>query len=188
MDAQPAAAGSRLERFRPYLRLLARLHLDPRLRGKLDSSDLVQQTLLQAYQGLGQFRGRTDAERVAWLRQILARTLANAVRDFARDKRDVARECSLEAALEASSAHLGAWLAAEQSSPSQQAEHNERLVSLAEALEALPDAQREAVTLHHLHNWTLQDIGRQMNRSPAAVAGLIKRGLKQLRTRLEGQE
>jgi RNA polymerase sigma-70 factor (ECF subfamily) len=176
-----------LERFRPYLRLLARLQLDPRLQGKLDPSDVVQQTLVQAWQALDRFQGNTDAQTAAWLRTILAHQLANAVRDLGRAKRDVAREQAL-AALNASSARLEAWLVADQSSPSQRAERNEKLFRLAAALEALPDAQREALTLHHLHDWTLDDIGRRLGRTPAAVAGLIKRGLRQLRQQLHEPE
>jgi RNA polymerase sigma-70 factor (ECF subfamily) len=174
-----------LERFRAYLRLLARLHLDPRLQGKLDPSDVVQQTLLQAHQALEQFRGTRDAERAAWLRQILARNLAMAVRDFARAKRDLARERSLEAALAESSSRLGAWLAAEQSSPSEKAERNEQALRLAEALEQLPEAQREALVLQHWQGWSLAQIGEHLGRSPEAVAGLLKRGLKQLRCLLQ---
>src|SRR5207245_5018636 len=108
--------GSALERYRAYLHLLARLHLAPHLRGKLDPSDVVQETLLQAYQALEQFRGQSPRELAAWLRQILARTLAMAVRDYARDKRDLAREQPLEQALADSSSRLEAWLAADQSS------------------------------------------------------------------------
>src|SRR2546421_12543582 len=93
-----------LGRLRAYLRLLAGLHLDPRLQAKLDPSDLVQQTLLQAYQARGQFRGQSEGELLAWLRQILARALANAARDLGRAKRDVARERPLGAAVEESSA------------------------------------------------------------------------------------
>src|SRR4051812_20595086 len=85
-----------LERWRAYLQLLARLHLDPRLAGKLDPSDVVQQTLLQAHQARAQFRGTTDGERAAWLRQILANNLAGAARAFARPGRDAARERSLD--------------------------------------------------------------------------------------------
>jgi RNA polymerase sigma-70 factor (ECF subfamily) len=179
-------AAPELERFRAYLRLLARLHLDPRLRGQLDPSDAVQQTLLLAWQARPQFRGRTEAELAAWLRQILARVLANAARALAAARRGAGRGRSLEAALERSSVRLQAWLAAEQPSPSRLAEHNERLALLAEALEGLPEAQRDAVVLHHLQGRTLDDVAGALGRSPAAVAGLIKRGLRELRLRLRG--
>src|SRR5947209_3169369 len=145
MDQPAEARGLPLERFRSYLRLLALLHLDPRLRGKVDPSDLVQQTLLQAHRARDSFRGQSQAELAGWLRQILARTLAHAVRDLTRGKRDVARERSLEEALERSSLRLKTWLADEQSSPVEQAQRNEQVLRLAEALESLPEAQREAV-------------------------------------------
>jgi RNA polymerase sigma-70 factor (ECF subfamily) len=176
--------GPRLERFASYLRLLARLHLDPRLRGKLDASDLAQQSLLAAHQALHQFRGRTDAELAAWLRQILAHQLAHAVRDLGRAKRDLARERSLEAALDASSARLEQWLAADQSSPSARAQRQEQAVQVAAALETLPEAQREALLLHYWQGRTLPQIAAELGRSPAAVAGLLQRGLKALRQQL----
>jgi RNA polymerase sigma-70 factor (ECF subfamily) len=181
------AAGPELERFRAYLHLLARLNLDPRLRAKLSPSDVVQQTLLHAYQGLAGFRGGAD-ELAAWLRRILAHNLAHAARDLGRGKRDVARERSLEEAIEASSVRLEAWLAAEQSSPSQQAVRNEQLLHLAAALTELPDAQREAVVQHYWQGRSLAEIGQDLGRTPAAVAGLLHRGLKQLRHRLQEPE
>jgi RNA polymerase sigma-70 factor (ECF subfamily) len=180
--------GVSLERFRGYLRLLARLQLDTRLQGKLDPSDLVQQTLLKAHQGLGQFRGRSTAEQAAWLRQILANTLANAVRDLARAKRDVALERSLEASLADSSARLEALLVADQSSPSQRAERNEQLLQLAEALSTLPEAQREVLLLRHCQGLSLAEIGEQLGRTRASVASLLRRGLEQLREHLRVEE
>jgi RNA polymerase sigma-70 factor (ECF subfamily) len=180
--------GDTLERFRPYLRLLARLHLDPRLRGKLDASDVVQQAFLQAYQALDQFRGQGDAELMAWLRRILARCLTHASRDFTRDKRDVDRERSLEAAVEHSSVRLEAWLAADQSSPSERADRNEQLLRLADALGSLPEAQREALVLHYWQDWTVAEIAQRLDRSTTAVAGLLKRGLKELRTLMKARE
>src|SRR5438876_37487 len=111
--ADPAS----LQRFRSYLLLLARLHWNPRLQGKLDPSDVVQQTLIQAWEGLPNFRGTSDGELRAWLRQILARSLANLARDYGRDKRDVAKEYSLDVTVAQSSARLEAWLDDQQSSP-----------------------------------------------------------------------
>lgn len=185
MSDKATKLAPRLEQFRSYLHLLARLQLSPQVQGKLDASDVVQQTLVQALEALEQFRGQSDAEMAAWLRQILARRLANAVRDLGRDKRNVARERSLEAALADSSARLEAWLAAEQSSPSQQVQRNEQALRLAEALTTLPEAQAEALVLHHLQGWTLEEVGRQLGRSETAAAGLIKRGLRTLRVRLQ---
>jgi RNA polymerase sigma-70 factor (ECF subfamily) len=181
MTLHGEAADQRLERFRAYLRLLARLHLDPRLQGKLDASDLVQQTLLEAYVSLAHFRGQSDAELAGWLRQILAHQLSHAARNLNRAKRDISRERSLEQALNASSAHLGSWLAADLSSPSEQAQRNEQAVEVAAALETLPVAQREALILHYWQGWTLPQIATHLERSPAAVAGLLQRGLKELR-------
>jgi RNA polymerase sigma-70 factor (ECF subfamily) len=189
MAEQPAndrqAMLADLEPYRAYLQLLARMQLPAKIRGKLDASDLVQQSLLQACQAFDQYRGVHEAQRAAWLRQILARTLAHALRDLHRVKRDIGRERSLEMALEASSAQLESWLADDASSPSQKAQRNEQLGRLAAALKALPEAQCEAVTMHYFQNQSLDEIGQALGRSRAAVAGLLQRGLRQLRTVLD---
>src|SRR5258707_8437827 len=88
-----------LEEYRDYLRLLARLQLSPRLQAKLDASDIVQQAILEAHQCRAQFRGRSEAEWLAWLRALLAHTLATAGRPFPTQAPGLPRERSLEAAL-----------------------------------------------------------------------------------------
>ena len=188
MDQSDDADGPPLEHFRPYLLLLARLHLDPGLRGELEPCDLVQQALMQAHQAREQFRGTSAAERAGWLRQILARTLARAARDRRRGRRDVARERSLERALEQSAARLEAWPVSERPSPGEQAQRNEQALRVARALEALPEAQREALVLRCWQDWPLADIGRELGRSRAAVAGLLRRGLQRLRAHLREPE
>jgi RNA polymerase sigma-70 factor (ECF subfamily) len=180
MDNSGKCSGEALGRFREYLLLLARLHLGERLQGKLDASDVVQQTLLEAYQKRAQFRGQSEAELAAWLRKMLACNLADALRSLGRAKRDVVREQSLEA----SSARLTSWLAAEQSTPSQEAQRHEDVLRLAEALATLPEAQREALVLRHCKGLSLAAISQHLERSPAAVAGLLKRGLRKLRGQL----
>jgi RNA polymerase sigma-70 factor, ECF subfamily len=174
-----------MERFRSYLLLLARMKLDRKLRGKLDASDVVQQTLLEAHQAIESFRGNDAAAQAAWLRQILARNLANAVRDLTRAKRDVRKERALAASdLDASASQLEGWLAAEQSSPSQKMERQERAMRLAEALALLPETQRDAVVLRHLQELSLAEIAEQLDCTSAAAAGLLQRGLKNLRKSL----
>ena len=170
--------GEALNAFRGYLRLLAQCQLDRRLRGKLDPSDLVQITLLKAYEARGEFRGTTPAERAAWLRQILANTMANAIRDYTRDKRDVGLERSLEAALHDSSARLELWLASGDPPPGWLAERNELLLHLSEAMAKLPTVQQEIVVLRHCHGWQLADIAAHVGRSRASVASLLRRGLE----------
>src|SRR5262249_59326340 len=102
--------------------------LDPRLRGRLDACDVVQQTLLEAHQARDGFRGETPEQLAGWLRGILAHNLAGAVRDLTRQCRDVGRERSLDAALANSSARLEAWLADELAPPADElARRNEGL-------------------------------------------------------------
>jgi RNA polymerase sigma-70 factor (ECF subfamily) len=177
--------GRRLERCRPYLRLLVRLQLGPRLQGKVDPSDVVQQTLLEAYRKRQQFRGGSQEEWLAWLRQSLAHNLADSLRAFGQAKRDVACERSLDAVLAHSSLRLGQWLVDGGPSPSQEAERHERALLLAEALASLPEAQREALLLRYWEDCPLVQIARRLGRTPGATAGLLKRGLQRLRSLLD---
>jgi RNA polymerase sigma-70 factor (ECF subfamily) len=174
-----------LERCRDYLVLLARLQVDPGLRGVLDPSDVAQQTLLKAHAKRNQFRGGSEGELLAWLRMILAHHLADLARKYAR--RLQGRERSLEAALEESSLRLGQWLASDSTSAGGRAIRHEQLLRLAEALAGLPDDQRTALELKYLRDMPVSEISRTMGKSPAAVASLLYRGLKTLRGLLAGE-
>src|SRR5262249_4851122 len=177
-----------LERYGDYLRLLARLQLKPQLRAKLDPSDIVQQALLQAHACRAQFRGRSEAEWLAWLRAILANARAGATRRFTAEARDLDRERSLEAELELSASRLEGLLAANQSSPSERAVRREELFRLARAVaHLLPDQQR-VVELHYLKNLPVAEVARLMDRSRPAIVGLLFRGLKKLRELLRQQD
>jgi len=176
-----------LDQFRSYLYLLARAHLGPRVQNNIDASDLVQQTLLDAHAKKDQFRGDTDAERAAWLRKILTCNLADAMRYQHRAKRDVSRQRSLEAEIDGSFCRAESWLAASQSSPSQHVTKKEELLRLANALTELPDGQRDAVILRHLQGMSLAEVASQLDRSEAAAAGLVYRGLNKLHDLLDDE-
>jgi RNA polymerase sigma-70 factor, ECF subfamily len=174
-----------LELYRDYLRLLARLQLDPRLRGALDPSDIVQQTLMKAHENLKGFRGKTDAELQGWLRAILAQQLALIAR---KGGRRGSRTHSLEAALEQSSARLESLVASEETSPSQEMVRTERLLELTMALAGLPEDQRTALELRYLTGLSVGGVAERMVRSTVSVTGLLYRGTKTLRQRMDNSE
>lgn len=180
MHCDGNAADASLGRFRHYLCLLARARLGMRCSAKLDASDIVQQTLLDAHRKLDQFQGSED-ELAAWLRQILANNLVDASRALGREKRDIRREVSIQDQLDESSARLEACLAAVQTGPVTRAEKNEQLLRMAWAMSQLPEAQRDAVELHHLQGLSLAEAAEQLGRTPTAVGGLLRRGLRKLR-------
>jgi RNA polymerase sigma-70 factor (ECF subfamily) len=175
----------RLDEYRGYLHVLARLQLDPRLRSKLDPSDVVQQTLLKAHEKLDQFRGQNEAELATWLRKILTNHLIDALRRCRVGSPAAGLERSLEIAVEQSSVRLEAWLAADRSSPSAHAVRHEQLLQLSEALSQLPEDQQLALELKHLQDCSVEAISRQMGRSKSAVGGLLRRGMKRLRELME---
>jgi RNA polymerase sigma-70 factor (ECF subfamily) len=167
-----------LESFRPYLRMLADLHLPRQQHGRLDPSDVVQETLLKAKERLGQFRGTSAAELAAWLRRMLRNAMIDALRRLTR-------EPAVLSALEQSSARLEASLAGDGSSPSEQAVRHEELEQLAAALAQLPEDQRLAVQLQQMHGHSVQAIAALMGRSKSAVGGLLRRGMAGLRQRMQ---
>src|SRR5262245_49373118 len=182
-----AELGRLLELYRTYLRLLARIEIGRRLQGKLDASDLVQETFLEAHRNFAQFRGSDEPQLVRWLRQILAAKVANLVRHyFGTQGRDVRLEQELEADLDNSSHLLGFELAANITSPSQHAVRREQAVLLANALDRLPAEYREVIVLRHLEGLTFPEVAQRMERTQDSVEKLWLRALAKLRQFLGG--
>lgn len=180
------AQGEILLRYQPWLRLLARLEIDSRFQGKFDASDIVQQALLEACRALPQFRGQTEAELAAWLRQILAHVMAHEIRRYhGTQQRDLDREVSLDQSLAQSSQKLGEMLAVSGSSPSQQAARHEQELILADVLARLPDDYREVVILRNLEGLSHEEVAQRMGKSAGAVRMLWVRALARLRQELD---
>ena len=181
MAEQTDGPHSRLEHHRDYLRLLARVQIDPRLRSKLDPVRHGPGDAAHRPREAGPVprpNRRRDGRLAA---PILANHLASACGSSAVRRRDVALEQSLEAAVEESSVRLERWLAADQPGPGDQLLHNEQLLQLSHAMAQLPDDQRTALELRHLRGMTVAQISQEIGRSEAAVGGLLRRGLKTLR-------
>lgn len=177
-----ATLGRLLELYRRYLAILARVQIGKRLQGKVDASDLVQETFLEAHRNFAGFQGNNEAQFLSWLRQILATRLADLLRRYLGTQgRDVRLEREIEQAFDHSSVLLDRGLVATQSSPSQQVARREQAVLLADALGELPDDYREAIILRHLEGLKFPEVARRMGRSLDSVEKLWLRALIRLR-------
>ena len=171
-----------LAQYHAWLRLMARLQVNERWDRKFDASDIVQQTLLEAWKGESQFRGGSSGERIAWLRTILGRVISREVRQYDGTlKRDPGRELSLQHSLDQSSIMLANMLASETASPSVHADDREQQTIIAEVLEALPEDYRQVIILRNLQGLSHADVAVELDRSESAVRMLWLRALKQLR-------
>ncbi len=181
----PASYSPQIEVWRDYLRLMARLQLSPALKGKLDASDIAQQTILMAHSRRSQYRGATEAEWLGWLRSILSNILASSVREYSTEARDIAKERSLEDEINRSSARLERMLVSDRSSPSTVAIRSEEVLRVTNAIMQLPDDQRTAIELHHLKGLQIAEVALKMEKTRAAAMGLIFRAMERLRVLLK---
>jgi len=173
---------SYLADYRTWLQLMARLQLDGRWERKFDASDIVQQTLLEAWKGESQFRGDSQGERIAWLRTILGRVISREIRHYDGTlKRDPKRELSLQHSINESSILLSQFVASTTNTPSANADDREQQMIIAEVLESLPDDYRQVIMLRNLRGMAHAEVAKEMNRSERAVRMLWLRALKQLR-------
>jgi RNA polymerase sigma-70 factor, ECF subfamily len=182
-----AARGQLLESYARYLTLLARLQTGRRIQNKVDPTDIVQETFLEANRQFPNFRGTSEAELTAWLRTILAGQIALTFRRYLGTKgRDVKLERDLADQLDQSSAALDRGLVAATSSPSHRASRREQSVLLAEALGKLAEDYREVIILRHLEQLPFADVAQRMNRSEDSVQKLWVRALAKLKQSMGG--
>jgi RNA polymerase sigma-70 factor (ECF subfamily) len=181
-----SSIGILLERYQNYLKVLASTQIDPRLEPRISPSDVVQETMLRAHKNFGQFRGTTENELMAWLRQILAHRLTNLVEEhILAARRDVRREVSVEGlarALDQSAVQLAALLPAESTSPSMAAQRCEDAVILADRIAQLPADYREVLLLRNFQELPFEEVARRLERSIGATRMLWLRALEKLRS------
>jgi len=177
--------GQLLQLYRNYLTILAATQLDGRLRRRMNPSDLVQEAMLAAHCDFGKFRGATEREFLAWLRQILINCLHHAVDTHVRAKRrDVRREISVEQtgeSLDRSAADLAQLLADRGPSPSASVQQRERAVAFADQLAKLRPDYRDVIVLRNLQGLSFEEVADRMNRKPGTVRMLWLRAIEKLK-------
>lgn len=177
------ALGTLLEMCRHYLLSVANQELQADVRGKLAPSDLVQETFLEAQRDFGRFRGKSEADLLAWLRRILLHNVANAHRRFRQtDKRQVGREIALPTLLDQ---NPQAEPAASGLTPSALIAAHEQDLALSRALDRLPDHYRQVVIWRNYERLEFEVIGQRLGRTPEAARKLWGRAIEQLQEFLE---
>ncbi len=181
--------GDLLQRHRRYLRSLAHSLIDAKLRSKISAADLVQDTMLSAYRDFGKFRGQTDRQFVAWLRQILIHRLQSYVQHYVLTrKRDVRRECSLhefeERRLRAAAGDEHATLYDPGLSPCALLIRREDACEVAEYLAQLPQDYRKVVRLRSIQCLGFREVAARLGRSEGAVRMLWLRAINRLRQQI----
>jgi RNA polymerase sigma-70 factor (ECF subfamily) len=178
------ALGKLLEAARQYLLSIARQELDADLTAKNSPSDMVQETFVEVQRAFDQFKGDTEAELLAWMRQLLLNRVGKLRRRY-RDtqKRRLAREVNLHS--DDSSEGLAGRLAADVLSPSGQAMEHEQDEALQAALGRLPEDYRRVITLRYQEQLPFEEIGRLLERSPDAARKLWARAVERLQVELD---
>ncbi len=170
-----SALGRLLQQLRPWLLDMARQQLDPRLRARLDESDLVQQTCLSIHRQMVRFEGSDPAQFMAWLKLVHEKNIKNAARDqLQRQKRAAGREQAL--------ADLP--VAAPEASPSGQLAHLLEMTELTAHFESLPEQERNALQLRYFEGLKLTELAERLGITKDAAVWLIQCGLKRLRKQM----
>jgi RNA polymerase sigma-70 factor, ECF subfamily len=177
--------GRLLQLYRNYLTILATTQLDRRLRRRVNPSDLVQEAMLAAHCDFAKFRGSTERELLAWLRQILINCLHHAIETHVKAKmRDVRREISVEqvsAALDRSVVNFAQVLADRGASPSAPLQEYERTLALADQLAKLRPQYRDVIVLRNLQGLSFDEVADRMDRKPGTVRMLWLRAMEKLK-------
>jgi len=184
-QGQREPLGLLLQSYRNYLTILATTQLDRRLRRRMSASDLVQETMLAAHRDFGKFRGSSEREFLAWLRQSLIHCLHHAVETHVKaQRRDVRCEISLDQlgfSLDRSAANFAQALADPGPSPSTPVRQRERAVALADQLAKLRPEYRDVIVLRNLQGLSFDEIAQRMDRKTGAVRMLWLRAIEKFK-------
>lgn len=178
-----------ITKYRAYMKVIARQQLPRVFAAKFDSSDVVQDTLLQMVEVWDErIDPLNEAARQAYVRAMLINRLTDAIRHYKRDKRNIDLESSLHEGANESSQRLEKWLGNRELLPEENLDQSEAILNLCFVIDKLPLEQRLAIELHHLGGLSLAETAENMNKSVASVAGLLRRALQELRAELKPRE
>lgn len=170
---------------RSYLGFIARSQIETSLRRKVDASDLVQETMLEAYRDFERFDGHTEQEWLAWLRRILNHNAADFVRRYrGTAKRAAAREVPFRDPNDSLSPGAPEP-AADGPTPSQEFLLIDAELRVTAALSSLSEDYQEVIMLRNLQRLPFNEVAERMGRTRPAVQMLWMRAIKKLQEAME---
>ncbi len=183
-SGDPRSWAELMKRYRSRLRRMVSFRLDPRLQGRVDPSDVVQDVCLEAWQHLGSFVKQPNTPFFVWLRAVAGHKLADLHRyHLGAQVRDARREVSLyQGSLPgATSAALAARLLGHLTRPSEAAVRAERKVQLQTALNAMDPIDREVLALRHFEQLTVSEAAAVLGIKEKAAGMRYVRALRRLK-------
>jgi RNA polymerase sigma-70 factor (ECF subfamily) len=172
-----SALGGLLDRHRPALKTFVEFHLDPRLRARLDPSDVVQDVQLEVVRRVDDFLRQRAVPFHLWVRKAAYQRMLNLGRDHRRARRSIDREVAWP---EQSSLLLARPLLTK-STPSQQLARRERNERVAQAVADLAEPDREVLLMRHAEGLSYDEIACLLEIQPAAARKRYGRALLRLR-------
>jgi RNA polymerase sigma-70 factor (ECF subfamily) len=180
----PEQFGALLEQHRPRLRRMVALRLDPRLHGRIDPSDVIQEAYLEASTRLAEYVQKPTMPFFLWLRFLAGQKLVTLHRHHLGTRmRDAGREVSLYRGRfpEASSAALAAQLLGHETRPSEAAIRAELKIRLQEALNSMDAIDREILALRHFEQLSLGETAQVLEMTESGACRRHLRALKRLK-------
>ena len=172
----------------PRLLRIVELRIDPRLAGRVDAADVLQETFLEARKRLARYLEELRVSLFIWLRGVTLDTLIHVHRRHLAQMRDAGREVPLQtgAAPQASSLSMARWLIADLTSPSQAAIRDETARRIEQVLDALDDVDREVLILRHFEQLSNDEVASVVGVKKAAASRRYMRALARFREALTG--
>ena len=177
-EGDDSALGLIVSRLRNYLLLVANAEMQPSIRSKFCGSDIIQQSMLEAHQAIGAFRGTTESELKAWLKKIVLSNLVDETRRYQKTrKRDTSREVPVDwhaQPLAQPNGQTASWMVSK----------NEFDQQLFIAIHELPARQRHVIEARHRDAMPYSKIAVELNITEDAARKLWTRGVNSLKRTL----
>jgi RNA polymerase sigma-70 factor (ECF subfamily) len=182
-EGDPSAINQLYSIYAERVRWMVRFRMSKELRSKLESMDLVQNTLIRSLNGLGNFNYRNEGDFVRWLSKIAENELRGNLKKLHAEKRDVRKEVQLDNfGSAAESEHIGSYGPIQTTTPSVILSEKEDLGKLEKAIDQLKPEYREIIILTKIEEFSYQEIGQRLGKSSDAVRMLATRAMAELTT------